>query len=108
MFTSEDSGFGCLAASSRRAESLSALAASTGPNTLAANRRLFAFFELALELLAMVIVVYDGGSINCEVVVCEYIERGDECHLNIGTLKIELNEKKRCGGGRQEWMLWRC
>lgn len=57
MFTSDDSGLGALASSSSFAERRSSRASSTGPNTAAALRRLFAFLELDRELLAIFAVV---------------------------------------------------
>jgi hypothetical protein len=62
MFTSEDSGLGCRANSSSFADNRSFRAISAGPKTLAALRRLFSFFELDLELLAIFVGVQTMGN----------------------------------------------
>lgn len=53
MFTSEDSGLGCLATSSNFAERRSSRAAWAGPKTFAARRWLLAFLVLDRELFAI-------------------------------------------------------
>lgn len=64
MFTSEDSGLGCLANSRSLAERRSFRAASAGPKTFLTRRLLLAFLVLARALFAIFVDMVENGCLS--------------------------------------------